>query len=230
VTNFLNAGGRLFLSGSEIAWDLGRASGPTAADRAFLQNQLHASLGGETNDDAGTYSFAPVPGGIFTGDPAGRFDNGTAGIYDVRFPDVLMPVGPNAQAALNYTGGLPGAAALQHADPSTGSKLVYFGFPFETISNATLRESLMFDVLSFFGVVPAPILAAPSVQWPPGIVALSWSAIPGRRYRVQFKNSLGEAAWTNLGAVVIASGDTASLVDAGAVVSQQRFYRVVIVD
>jgi hypothetical protein len=230
VTAFLNAGGRLFLSGSEIAWDLGRASGPTAADRAFLQNQLHASLGGDTNDDAGTDSFAPVPGGIFTGGPAGRFDNGTAGIYDVRFPDVLTPVGPNAQAALNYTGGLPGAAAIQHADPATGSKLVYLGFPFETITNAALRESLMFDVLSFFGVIPAPVLAAPSAQRPPGSVALSWSAIPGRRYRVQFKNSLGEAAWTNLGAVVIASGDTASLMDAGAVLSPQRFYRVVMVD
>lgn len=230
VTAFLNGGGRLFLSGSEIAWDLGRASGPTAADRSFLQNQLHASLGGDTNDDAGAYSFAPVPGGIFNGDPSGRFDNGSVGIYDVRFPDVLTPVGPNAQAALNYTGGLPGAAAVQHADPATGSKLVYLGFPFETITNAVLREGLMFDVLSFFGVIPAPILAAPSIQRPQGVVTLSWSAILGRRYRVQFKNSLGDPAWTNLGAMVLASGDTASLIDASGANLQQRFYRVVMAD
>jgi hypothetical protein len=230
VTTFFNGGGRLFLSGSEIAWDLGRVSGPTATDRAFLQNQLHASLGGDTNDDAGTHAFAPVPGGIFNGDPSGRFDNGAAGIYDVRFPDVLTPVGPNAQAALNYSGGLPGAAAIQHADPVAGSRLVYFGFPFETITNAALREGLMFDVLSFFGVIPSPVLAVPSIQWPQGVVTLSWSAIPGRRYRVQFKDHLGDPAWTNLGVVVVASSETASLADAGGANLQQRFYRVVIVD
>jgi hypothetical protein len=230
VTTFLNAGGRLFLSGSEIAWDLGRASGPTAADRSFLQNQLHASLGGDTNDDAGTYAFTPIPGGIFNGDPSGRFDNGSSGIYDVRFPDVLTPVGPNAQAALNYAGGLPGAAAIQHADPATGSKLVYFGFPFETITNAALREGLMFDVLSFFDIIPAPILASPSIQWPQGVVTLSWSAIPGRRYRVQFKSSLGDPTWINLGTVVLASGNTASLVDTSGANLQQRFYRVVMAD
>jgi hypothetical protein len=230
VTAFLNGGGRLFLSGSEIAWDLGRASGPTAADRSFLQNQLHVSLNGDTNDDAGTYSFAPVPGSIFNGGPAGRFDNGAAGIYDVRFPDVLTPSGPNGHAALDYTGGVVGAAAIQHADPVTGSRLVYFGFPFETITNAALREALMFDALSFFGVIPAPMLVTPSVQWPQGIVTLSWSAIPGRRYRAQLKNSLGDPTWTNLGAVVLATSNTASLTDAIAGNSQQRFYRVVMAD
>jgi hypothetical protein len=229
ATSFLNGGGRLFLSGSEIAWDLGRASGPTATDRSFLQNQLHVSLNGDTNDDAATYSFAPVAGSIFSGDPVGRFDNGGAGIYDVRFPDVLTPEGPHAQAALNYSGGLPGAAAIQHADPATGSKLVYFGFPFETITNAVLREGLMFDVLSFFGVVPAPVLATPSLQWPQGIVTLSWSAIPGRRYRVEFKDNLGHAVWTNLG-VVTAPGNTASVSDPGALNSSQRFYRVAVTD
>jgi len=230
VTAFLNGGGRLFISGSEIAWDLGRASGPSAADRSFLQSQLHAALDSDTNDDAGTYSFAATPGGIFNGDPSGRFDNGSSGIYDVRFPDVLTPVGPNAVAALSYTGGLPGAGAIQHADPTTGSKLVFLGFPFETITNAALREAMMFDVLSYFEVVPAPVLAVPSIQRPQGFVTLSWSAIPGRRYRVQFKNSLGDLVWTNVGSVVLAAGDTASLVDGSGAASQQRFYRVLMAE
>jgi hypothetical protein len=230
VTAYLNGGGRLFLSGSEVAWDLGRSSGPTAADRSFLQTQLHAALGGDTNDDASTHAFAPAAGSIFMGDPAGRFDDGLAGIYAVRFPDVLTPVGPNAQAALNYTGGLPGAAAIQNSDTATGSRLVYFGFPFETITSAAVREALMFDVLAFFEVIPAPLVAAPSFTGPPGSVVLAWSAIPGRRYRVQFKNSLDDPAWTNLGAVVVASGLSATSTDTTIGHLRQRFYRVVMVD
>jgi len=230
VTAYLNSGGRLFLSGSEVAWDLGRATGPTAADRSFLQNQLHAALGGDTNDDAGTYSFAPVTGSIFTGNTSGRFDNGSAGIYDVRFPDVLTPVGPEARAALNYTGGLPGAAAIQNADPLTGSRLVYFGFPFETITNAALREALMFDVLAFFGVIPAPVIAVPDISNLPGNVVVSCNAIPGRRYRLQFKSNLNDPVWTNTGAPVLASGENVFLTDSTGAGAQQRFYRVLMVD
>jgi hypothetical protein len=230
VTAFLNAGGRLFLSGSEIAWDLGRNSGPTAADRSFLQNQLHATLNGDTNDDAGTYSFAAAAGGIFAGDAAGQFDNGSAGIYEVRSPDVLTPVGSNAVVALQYSGGLPGAAAIQNSDPVIGSRIVYFGFPFETVTSAASRESLMFDVLAFFGVIPAPVIAVSSIAPDSGTITISWPSIPGRRYRLQFKNSLEAPAWTNIGGTVFATGAVASATDTGLAGQQQRFYRVVMVD
>lgn len=229
VTAFLNRGGHLFLSGSEIAWDLGRASGPTAADRAFLQNQLHATLGGDTNDDAGTFTFTATGGGLFAGDPAGRFDDGSAGIYNVRFPDVLTPAGAGATAALTYTGGLAGAAAIQSFDSSSGSKLVFFGFPFETITNASIRESLMFDILSWFAVVSPPTLATPTFQAQGGVM-LSWTAIPGRRYRVQVRADLGGSNWLDFGGTILASGPTATYVDSGGGAGQQRFYRVLIVD
>ncbi len=44
VSNYLAGGGHLFVSGAKIAYDLDRASGPAAADRNFLKNQLHADL------------------------------------------------------------------------------------------------------------------------------------------------------------------------------------------
>jgi hypothetical protein len=229
VSNYLARGGCLFVSGSEIAWDLDRASGPTAADRAFLRNQLHATLGGDTNDDAGTSTFASVVGGIFAGNASGRFDDGSAGIYAVRYPDVLTPAGSNALAALSYTGGLPGAAAIQHADPLTGSRLVYLGFPFETVTNPVVREALMFDSLAFFGVVPPPVLAVPTMP-APGSVRLTWSALPGRRYRTQFKDRLDAAPWTNQGAILTATGPVASVTNLVSVTSPHRFYRVVMVD
>ena len=164
------------------------------------------------------------------GDPAGTFDNGTAGIYVVRYPDVLTPTGPNAVAALSYSGGLPGAAAIQNSDPTTGSKVVYLGFPFETITSAAVRESLMFDVLSFLGVIPAPVLAAPTILLPQGTVVLAWNSIPDRNYRVQFKNDFSAADWTNLGSIITATSPLTSINDNTSAGTAQRFYRVVIVD
>jgi hypothetical protein len=55
--------------------------------------------------------------------------------------------------------------------------------------------------------------------------SFTWSAIPGRLYQVQFKNSLADTTWTDLGSPVIAASATATLNDAiGA--NPQRYYRV----
>src|SRR6185436_2683321 len=132
ISDYLARGGRLFVSGSEIAWDLDRDSGPTAADRAFLNNVLRADLGGNANDDAGTNFFGAAPLGIFNGNASAKFDDGTAGIYNVDFPDRLTLVG--SDPALLYSGGM-GNAGVQYEDSVTGSKLVYWGFPFETITS-----------------------------------------------------------------------------------------------
>jgi hypothetical protein len=104
VSAFLAAGGHLFVSGSEIAWDLDRASGPSAADRDFLRNRLHASLGNNTNDNSGVYTVAPIAGLLFSGNPSMLFDDGSRGIYWVGYPDAITPHGPGAAAVLNYPG------------------------------------------------------------------------------------------------------------------------------
>jgi hypothetical protein len=148
----------------------------------------------------------------------------------VRFPDVLTPVGSNTVAALQYAGGLPGAAAIQNSDSATGSRVVYFGFPFETVTSAALRESLMFDVLAFFDVIPAPVIAVSSIAPDSGTITILWPSITGRRYRLQFKNGLEDSTWTNAGGSILATGATASATDASMAGRQQRFYRVVMVD
>ena len=227
VSSFLNAGGSLMVSGSEIAWDLDRASGPVSADRGFLQNYLHATLAGDVNDDSSTPLVVALAGGIFSGAGTGRFDDGTGGIYNVRFPDVLTPVGSGARAALSYSGGLGGAAAIQNYDETSGSRLVYFGFPFETLTNAAVGESYMFDVLAFFGVIPAPRISVASVAPELSLVTLQWSAIPGRHYQLQFKDGLADGSWTDVGETIVATADVAYASDPHGT---QRFYRVVMVD
>lgn len=228
IAEYLNAGGKLFVSGAEIAWDLDRDSGPSAADRTFLNNYLHADLGGDTNDDAGTYSFAAAAGSIFGGNASARFDDGSFGIYNVQFPDRLTPVGANAQAALLYSGGR--TAAIQHVDGANGSRLVYFGFPFETITTASARDRYMFDVLKFFEVLPRPEIIGAQANLAGPTVTLTWTAIPTQRYRIQHRLSLSEGNWFDLAGDVIATNSVASKTDTTVGSQASRFYRVMLVD
>lgn len=51
-------------------------------------------------------------------------------------------------------------------------------------------------------------------------IALTWTAISGLRYRVQFKENLSQPEWTDL----LATGQTATKND--TLGPQQRFYRI----
>ncbi len=221
VTAYVNAGGNLFLSGAEIGWDLDRSSGPTTADRNFYHNQLRAVF---FNDDASTYAFAPTAGGIFAGDAASGFDNGTKGTYNVAFPDVLTPTNGSV-AAISYVGGIGGTAAIQYSGGGGAGKLVNFGFPFETITNSVVRDAYMSDVLRFFGVLAPPQILSFQVSGGNSL-ALNWQASAGLVYRVQFKEALSDAAWQTLSPDVTATNTTASKVDATFGSVPQRFYRV----
>jgi hypothetical protein len=151
VAAYLAGGGNLFVSGSEIAYDLDRPSGPTAADRNFLHNQLHATYAA---DSSGVWNFTATGGSIFAGNANGSFDNGSRGIYVVGYPDVLTPTGTGASAAVNYSNVVSGAAGIIYNGAAGGGKVVYLGFPFETITDANVRNAYMADALNFFGVPP----------------------------------------------------------------------------
>jgi len=149
LTAYLAAGGSLFTSGTDIANDLDRASGPTANDRNFLHAQLHAAF---ANDNSTSYTANVAPGGIFAARSSATVDNGNFGIYWVQTPDVLTAVGAGAFAALNYSGGTGGAAAIQYDGSAGGGRTVVFGFPFETIRDATRRNQYMSDILAFLSL------------------------------------------------------------------------------
>jgi hypothetical protein len=203
AANYLAGGGNLFVSGSEIAWDLDRASGPSAADRAFINNQLHADYAA---DSSGSWSFDALAGGIFAGNPSGLFDNGNRGIYRVGFPDLLTPLG-GATTAIRYTGNPSGAAAVVYN--GAPGKVVYFGFPFETITGPAVRAEYMADILNFFGatvpvqfdsttILPGPQLAL-TLSGPPGVYTVQTSAVLNAwaNWRM-VTNTTGTVALTNM--------------------------------
>jgi len=134
----LDSGGALFISGSEIAWDLDHLGRPE--DREFYRGYLRASYVG---DDAGTYEVAPTAGSAFAGLGAFRFD--APGMYDADYPDQLSPSNGSSEA-LRYAGGAGGSAALQYADGC--ERVITFGFPFETIKPSR-RPAVMDRVLGF---------------------------------------------------------------------------------
>lgn len=223
VSAFLAAGGHLFVSGSEVAWDLDRDSGPTVADRAFLNNQLHADLNGNAYDDSGSYTFTPAAGSIFAGNASGNFDDGSKGIYAVGFPDALTPTGNGTIAALNYVGGIGGPAAVQYDGSAGGGRVVYFGYPFETITSASVRNACMADVLRFFSKRPRfeELTVAEG-----NALRLTLSGEPGLTYTIL--RSDDSVAWTGFTNITTASV-TAQFSDPTAGSANQRFYRAVLV-
>ncbi|MFN9703188.1 MAG: N-acetylmuramoyl-L-alanine amidase, partial [Planctomycetota bacterium] len=143
ATAYLNSGGSLLVSGAEVGWDLD-AQG-SAADRAFYRNVLGATY---ALDDAGVYTLqAGVPGTVSAGLPAGGFDNGANGTYDVDFPDTLAPTTLQSAVCLRYGNGL--TAGVQRCDPATGARVVTLGLPLETITSPTLRAGLLQQSLAW---------------------------------------------------------------------------------
>jgi len=61
-----------------------------------------------------------------------------------------------------------------------------------------------------------------------GSVTLTWSAIAGKSYRIQYKHDLNESAWSDLGPPLTASGPTAMMMDTPG--TSQRFYRISLVE
>lgn len=135
LRSFVTNGGRLLVSGSEIAWDLG-AKG-SSSDKLFLSQILGANY---VRDDAQTYGFRPTSSSLFASLPSGSFDDGTSGTYDVDYPDVLAPADKSMTADLAY--GTGSQIAALHGTRGKG-RVVYLGFPLETVTSQSLRASLM---------------------------------------------------------------------------------------
>ncbi len=153
VASFLKQGGRLFVSGAEIAWDLDYRG--TSSDKSFFNNYLKADYSADAPGGvSGTYYTARgVEGGIFDSLTSISFDNGSHGTYDVEWADALIPLN-GAKRIVEYknvsshkVGGVSFEGAFK--DGTEPGKLVYLGFPFETVYPETTRHAMMGAVLEF---------------------------------------------------------------------------------
>ncbi len=135
VTTYLNGGGTLFASGTDLAYELDGQN----AGRAFFEN----TLGGDyVADDAGASSVTAA-GGIMTGIGSFSFDVSAGAPYRALSPDRISPRA-GAVTILNYSTG--GGAGIQY--DSGVYRVVLLGFPFETIGSPAVRNEVMSRILN----------------------------------------------------------------------------------
>jgi subtilisin family serine protease len=157
---FLDGGGRLFISGQDIGYDI--------KDAAFYSNYLHAAY---VQDDV------KLGGVLGTANPVGfgfAFNiKGGDGANNQAYPSEIDPLGI-ASIAFEYDPTVPEAAATANGNvkgdvesegiTSSGTagltvddgtyKLVYFAFGFEAVDNMTDRGNLMGRILDWLQGYP----------------------------------------------------------------------------
>jgi hypothetical protein len=154
VSQFLEGGGKLFVSGDEIGWDLGRTSRPIA-DQNFYRDYLKAAY---ILDDSEDYSVLGAGDStVFIND---TYNYGSGDIhFFAAFPDVIgSPVGSGAITSLLYSPGV--GAGIQYFGTFGSSSLpggvINIGFSVENISTEQERILFMQRVLDAWGLLTPP--------------------------------------------------------------------------
>jgi Immunoglobulin domain/Bacterial Ig domain/Fibronectin type III domain/Immunoglobulin I-set domain len=86
----------------------------------------------------------------------------------------------------------------------------------------SLSDAKPFSVI----VVTKPLIQ--SIQSSEGAVTISWSAIAGQTYRMEYKTNLTDPEWISLVGDVVSQGTTASKTDS-TLTQERRFYRVILI-
>lgn len=149
ISNYLDDGGNLFLSGQDIGYDL--VEGGDATDSAFYHQVLCSEYGGQVQ---GRDMLCGVTGDPITDGVISNL-NGDGGADNQRHPDVVSPLSEAVTIFRYYPSDSPESAAIRYA----GSyRLVYFGFGFEALTGDTPEQSLVARtgllnrILGWFGV------------------------------------------------------------------------------
>ena len=150
VANYLGQGGRLFVSGAEIGWDLGRAGVSSTNDLNFFTNVLRAVY---AYDSGSNQWVTGTAGGFLNGvSIAFNYTNLLPQVYAANYPDVLR-AGSGGVTAAVY-GASANGAIIQYSNAIY--RTIVMGFPFETITNETVRATVMDKAMQFLGDVTVP--------------------------------------------------------------------------
>ncbi|NOX88972.1 MAG: T9SS type A sorting domain-containing protein [Calditrichaeota bacterium] len=187
VKEYLQNGGKLFVSGSEIAWDLSWKG--ASYDHDFLNRFLKAEY---KADDSGSYTVYGKTASPFEGLTL-HFDNGTHGVYPVNYPDAIKTEN-GSSAALNYANGDIAAVYYEglFPDGDKAGKLFYMGFPFETIYNESERNALMQKIVDFFDLNNLSLIAGDFANSPGNFILFGNAPNPfNSRTMIRFKIPAG---------------------------------------
>jgi len=146
IAAFLERGGKLFISGQNIGYDL--VEDGSASDSAFFANYLHAQY---ISDGTKVMWANGVSGDPISSSIKCFFAGDFGGVQNQTPPDVISPIA-TAEKILRYSPG-SGCAGLRYEDENTGAKLVYLAFGFEGISGPKedSASNLMKRVIAWLG-------------------------------------------------------------------------------
>ncbi len=206
LENYLENGGKLFISGSEIGYDL--ASRSTAAERTRYENLLRARYVG---DLSGSNRVLGQSGTVFEGL---EFIYGTLtgeDQYIEDFPDYIQPLN-GSQTALFYDNlRIAGVQFTgKYGNGVQDARLVYLGFTFETITTPEDRTALLARVMQYFdittgiadGDMAAPLQFELLQNYPNPFnpsTLIGYTVPPGHRdapLRLEIFNTLGQKVRT----------------------------------
>jgi hypothetical protein len=196
ITNFLKSGGRIFVSGSEIAWDLDNKADSTTYkngsinDKPFCNEYLRSQY---IEDDSGKYSANGIPGTIFEGLNI-TFDDGTHGIYNVDSPDVIKAFG-TAVEGLEYPGVSTGAACVYESSVDKGT-VVNAAFGFESIYPDSSKVEFLKRILALFDQPPKIPTIKSAIKTGTGELTISWEGDAAKGFRLLQK--IGSGTWSVL--------------------------------
>ncbi|MBC8216140.1 MAG: T9SS type A sorting domain-containing protein [Candidatus Marinimicrobia bacterium] len=146
VKAYLRQGGKMFVTGSEIAWDLDYRG--DAQDNDFIYNYFKVGM---AYDDAESFSVNGVQDTPFFG-LSFSYDDGLHGVYEEDYPDAfslqtgsatMLKYANNRRAGVGWTGFVP--QGTQEA------AFFILGIPFETIYTESNRIEFMEKLLTYFG-------------------------------------------------------------------------------
>ncbi len=142
---YLDGGGRLFMSGQDIGWDIFDPNGyeyGTAA-QTWYRTYLGASY---VSDDTNDLSLIGIAGDPIS-DGLSVLITGGDGASNQDYPSEIQPYG-NGEACILYSANREAAVRTD-----TGTwRSVYMAFGFEGISTAANRNLLMDRILDWFGI------------------------------------------------------------------------------
>jgi hypothetical protein len=168
VKAFLDNGGKLIITGSEIAYNLNRAAA-TEYDLPFLNNYLKATY---VSDGATTDTpVSGIAGGPFAGITLNLGEN-----YLATYPDNIEPFG-TATAILNYSNASRFAGVAYKGTFGSGTNpggIIYLGFPLETAPQEQIT-AFMAKALAYFEVtLPVSLVSYNATLQNEGLVKLQW--------------------------------------------------------
>jgi hypothetical protein len=141
LTEHLDNGGKLFVTGQDIGWEL-NGEAP-----AWYHAYLHANY---VTDDTNNYNLDGVAGDPIT-DGLDLHIQGGDGANNQEYPDAIAPYDSDATVILSYRSSSY-KGGVRSTDSDSGARVVYLGFGYEAIDNPQDRAALLGASLEWLGV------------------------------------------------------------------------------